>query len=137
MAQSVVYLNFNGSCKEAMHFYQHCLGGQLELQTIGESPMASYMTHEPQHHILHSVLTSGNTTIMASDMVHGDKATSENGYSICLLCESETEINDLFDKLSEGGKVIEKITTTPWGALFAMLTDKYGKNWMFNYTLQQ
>ena len=137
MAQSIVYLNFNGNCKEAMNFYKDCLGGQLTLQTIGDSPMAQYMTNEPKHKILHSVLVNGNATIMASDMVHGDKAINENGYSICLVCESETEINNVFDKLSEGGKVIEKITTTPWGALFAMLTDKYGKNWMFNYTLQQ
>jgi PhnB protein len=35
------YLNFNGQCREAMTFYQECLGGELVMQKISESPMAA------------------------------------------------------------------------------------------------
>ena len=34
------YLNFDGNCKEAFEFYQRVLGGKLDMQTFGESPMA-------------------------------------------------------------------------------------------------
>ena len=34
------YIGFNGACREAMNFYKDCLGGDLFIQTIGESPMA-------------------------------------------------------------------------------------------------
>ena len=37
------YLTFNGNCREAMHFYRGISGGELNLQTIGESPMAVKM----------------------------------------------------------------------------------------------
>ena len=40
MAQLNAYLRFNGKCREAMTFYQACLGGELTIQTVGESPMA-------------------------------------------------------------------------------------------------
>ena len=40
MTQINSYLTFNGNCREAMTFYKECLGGELEFQTIGESPMA-------------------------------------------------------------------------------------------------
>jgi PhnB protein len=28
------YLNFNGSCREAMNFYKECLGGELTLMAV-------------------------------------------------------------------------------------------------------
>ena len=37
------YLTFNGNCREAMSFYQDCLGGDLVLQTIGDSPLSKKM----------------------------------------------------------------------------------------------
>lgn len=43
MTQINSYLTFNGNCREAMNFYKDCLGGELILQTIGESPLAYKM----------------------------------------------------------------------------------------------
>ena len=40
------YLNFNGQCREAMTFYQQCLGGELVMQKISESPMAARVPSE-------------------------------------------------------------------------------------------
>lgn len=134
MSQAIVYLNFNGDCAEAMRFYQSALGGELELQPIGTSPMAAHMPHENQDHILHSSLVSGGITIMASDMVHGMKAENGSAYSICLVCDGEKELNSYFDKLAAGGIVTEKPARAPWGDVFGMLTDRFGKNWMFNCT---
>ncbi|KKW20560.1 MAG: Glyoxalase/bleomycin resistance protein/dioxygenase [Parcubacteria group bacterium GW2011_GWF2_50_9] len=37
------YLRFNDEkCREAMNLYKKCFGGNLTLQTVGESPMASW-----------------------------------------------------------------------------------------------
>lgn len=33
------YLLFDGNCAEAMTFYQACLGGELTITKIGDSPM--------------------------------------------------------------------------------------------------
>jgi PhnB protein len=43
MTQINSYLTFNGNCREAMNFYKDCLGGELNLQTIAESPLADKM----------------------------------------------------------------------------------------------
>src|SRR6185312_5274964 len=37
MYHSTPYLIFNGNCREAMTFYQTCLGGELSVTTFGES----------------------------------------------------------------------------------------------------
>ena len=38
MAQLNAYLHFQDNCRQAMTFYKDCLGGELTLMTVGESP---------------------------------------------------------------------------------------------------
>src|SRR4051812_3610794 len=40
------YMTFNGNCREAMQFYQRSLGGELVLQTIGDSPLSDKMPRQ-------------------------------------------------------------------------------------------
>ena len=71
------YLNFNGRCREAMEFYQQCLGGELLLQKLGESPMAAQMSSSVAEKILHSQLTNGAYILMGSDLI-GNKLEPGN-----------------------------------------------------------
>lgn len=132
MANIVAYLALAGNCREAMNFYKECFGGELSMQTIGESPVASQMPAEEKNKIMHANLTKGDLVILASDMTQG-KPVQGNTVSLCLLCTSEEEINTLFSRLSSGGKINDPLADTFWGAKFGTLTDKYGFNWMLNY----
>jgi PhnB protein len=38
----------------------------------------------------------------------------------------------VFDALAVGGNIFENIFEAPWGALFGVVTDKYGITWMVN-----
>lgn len=133
MTQINAYLNFNGQCREAMTFYQQCLGGELVLQKISESPMAARMPSEMGAKILHSSLTNENIVLMASDMM-GNNIVKGNSIGLCMSCGSSEEINSFFNNLSAGGKIIEPLHQSFWGATFGVLTDKFGINWMFNYS---
>ncbi len=136
MAKINCYLSFN-NCREAMTFYKDCLGGELYFQTVGESPeMAAQMPPEMKDDILHSTLTSGDLVIMASDLSR-TKMMDGNTVSLAVMCTSEEEINSFFTKLSEGGVITEPLMNAPWGAIFGSVTDKYGKQWMFNYDKNQ
>jgi len=127
------YLNFNGQCREAMTFYQECLGGELVMQKISESPMAARVPSEMGAKILHSSLTKENLVLMASDMM-GNTIIKGNSINLCINCSSMEEINSFFTNLSPGGKVIEQLHQSFWGAIFGVLTDKFGITWMFNYS---
>ena len=39
MLQTTPFLLFDGNCAEAMTFYQKCLGGELNLTKLGDTPM--------------------------------------------------------------------------------------------------
>jgi PhnB protein len=134
MAQLNPYLNFNNNCREAMTFYKDCLGGELTLQTVEELPeMAAQMPPEMKKSIMHSVLTSGDIVIMASDL-NREKPVDGNTVHLCIQCKTENELNTFFSKLSRGGKITEPISDMPWGAKYGSLIDKFGKYWLFNFS---
>lgn len=128
MAQIRVYLGFTDNCKEAMEFYQSCLGGQLEVQTVGESPVSADMPAEVQNQVLHASLTRGNLTLMASDMMQGGAGGSS--VNLVLQCDDPQEAETLFSALSSGGTVTQPLTPSFWGSHFGQLTDRYGFSWM-------
>jgi PhnB protein len=125
------YLMFNGNCKEAMNFYKECFDANLEISTYGDSPM-EYLP-EQKDHVLHSSISKGNIVIMASDSMKGQTSNFGSNISLSINCASREELDILFDKLAEGGKITMPKENTFWGAYFGMLTDKFGIHWMFNY----
>ena len=133
MTQINTYLNFDGITRDAMTFYQQCLGGELIMQKVAESPMAAQMPSEMGAKILHSSLTKDGLLLMASDML-GRSTVNGNNVMLCINCGSEEEINSFFNNLAAGGKINDPLQQSFWGATFGKLTDKFGVHWMFNYS---
>jgi len=137
MTQINAYLTFSGNCREAMTFYKDCLGGELILQTIGDSPLADKMPEPMKDCILHSTLTNGAITIMGSDMVAEKGLIKGNAVSLMLNCSSEKEIKQAYKYLAAGGESTHPLEISFWGALFGDLTDKYGNQWLLHFDKNQ
>jgi len=133
MATLNPYLSFDGRCEEALRFYKDCLGGELKIMTVGESPMAASMPKETHANVMHALLETEGIRIMASDMLDGTPLDRGNATSLMLLCGSEEEVRALFGKLSAGGIVNAPVKAEFWGAIYGDLTDKFGVRWMLNY----
>jgi len=133
MTQIIAYLTFNGTCKQAMTFYKECLGGELRMQTVGETPAASQFPPEAKSMIMHAALTNDSIALMASDMIMSNPIVQGNTVSLMLNCSSEEEIRKLFSKLSAGGKVGHPLKEEFWGSIFGDFTDKFGMRWMLNW----
>ncbi len=133
MTSIQAYLTFNGNCREAMNFYKDCLGGELQWQTVGESPMSDQLPGKMKKCILHSSLTKGDLVLMASDMVDEEGLLKGNAVSLMLNCNSEEESQECYAKLSAGGEQTHPLEITFWGALFGNLTDKFGNRWLLHY----
>ena len=134
MTQIYAYLSFDGECREAMTFYKECLGGDLTMQTVEGSPMEAQCPGSMKNQILHSSLTKNGMILMASDMVTG-KFVKGNNFALSVNCSSEAEINKFYLGLSKGGSIIDPLKLQFWGAMFAVLSDKYGVRWMLNYDM--
>ena len=127
------YLTFNGNCREAMTFYKKCLGGQLNFQKVGESPLSDKMPRHMKDCILHATLTKDNLVLMGSDLVSEKGLVKGNSVSLSLNCSSEKEIKSCYAKLSAEGTANHQLEESFWGALFGDLTDKFGNHWILNY----
>ncbi|MBP7967610.1 VOC family protein [Candidatus Woesebacteria bacterium] len=133
MAQLTAYIGLNGQCREAMEFYKKCLGGELQIMTFGDSPLGKDMSSEMSNRIMHSALIKKDFLLMASDMSYDEGYKPGNNVSLCLVCSSEDEVQTLFKNLSEGGHVRHSLKKEFFGT-YGDLTDKYGFNWMFQYS---
>lgn len=127
------YLTFSGNCREAMTFYQDCLGGELTFQTIGVSPLSNKLPKQMKDCILHATLKKETLILQASDMVPQTGLVKGNAVSLSLNCGNEEEIKRVYAKLSADGKANHPLEDTFWGSLFGDLTDKFGNHWILNF----
>lgn len=131
------YLTFGGNCREAMTYYQECLGGDLVFQTIGASPLAEKMPKKMSDLILQATLTRGSLVLIGSDMVPESGLTKGNAVSLLLNSASEKELKNWYKKLSMGGQATHPLQKNFTGALFGSLTDKFGNHWLLNYSKEK
>jgi PhnB protein len=125
------YLMFSGNCREAMEFYQSCFGGELHLMPFADTPMAEQVPAAVRDGVLHAMLTIGTQVLMASDNGGHDDARPGNTVQLSIDCSTEEEINRLFARLSDGGRVVDLLADMFWGK-FGSVTDRFGMHWLLN-----
>jgi PhnB protein len=136
MKPLIPYLFFSGNCRDAMSFYKQCFSGELELMTYGDSSDKTCDVEGAKDKIMHSCLRKDTFVLMASDLPDNDANQGNNVY-LNIDCEAIAEIESLFKALTDGGKVVQPLSDTFWGARFGMLIDKYGIHWMLNCQLEK
>ncbi len=129
MAQINAYLTFDGNCREAMIFYKDCFGGELNMQTVGGSPMKDQFPSDAQNNILHANLTNDSLTLQGSDLNGQEQLVRGNTISLSVSCISKREITTLFKKLSSGGRVAHPLHEF-FAGMMGTLTDKFEKDWI-------
>jgi PhnB protein len=128
------YLTFDGDCREAMTFYRDCLGGELTLQTVAETPMAAQCPAGMQDRVMHAAIENDGFVLMGTDMRRpGEAFRPGNDTAISLDFDSEEEMRECFAELSGGGEVVDPLADKPWGALFGVVQDRFGKVWMLTH----
>jgi len=132
MTQINAYLTFNGNCREAMTFYQACLGGNLSMQTVEGSPMENEMPVGAKQKILHASLKKASLVLLGSDMAGPEGIVKGNTISLSLNCNSENEIKAFFSNLSAGGQIVHPLHEFFAGTM-GTLTDKFERDWLLYY----
>lgn len=129
--QLTPYLLFDGTCGAAMEFYRSCLGGELTLTRVKDSPASGQMQADQQEKVLHAHLKSGLLEFSASDWLARD-ATPVGGNTVCMFLHgsTEAELATLFEKLSAGAEVTNPLQATFFGT-YGALNDRFGVRWMF------
>ncbi len=125
------YIHFQGNAEEALNFYKEALGGEIiSINRYGDSPMPS--DEDYKNKIIHSRLQFGSNLIMISDTFKGNIVSTKGNIQLSISMDDEAKTQEIFDKISAGGRVTMPLAKQFWGATFGMLEDKFGVSWMFN-----
>ena len=130
MNQINAYLTFDGNCREAMTFYAEAMGAEIHIMTFGDMPQCPQGAND---RVMHARIDKGAAVLMASDSMPGTPFTAGNNFSISVNCDDTAEVDRLFSALGAGGAGTMPPQDMFWGAYFAMVTDKFGLQWMFNF----
>ena len=126
------YLFFNGTCEEALKFYEKVLGAKVAfIMRYKDMPAEAQSSPEAGAKIAHVRFTIGDHVIMASD-APPQRFNKPQGFDMSLGIEKPEEADRIFKALSEGGTVTMPIAETFWAHRFGALVDKFGTPWMVN-----
>jgi len=131
MTKLTPYLLFDGKCREAMEFYRSCLGGELTLTAVKDSPAKDGMPAFQQDKVLNAHLSGRSLEISASDWLALNE-TPIHGNTVCLFLSGGSfgDLKTLFDKLSQGAEVTHPLKEVFFG-VYGALNDRFGVRWMF------
>lgn len=133
MLQLTPFLLFDGNCAEAMEFYRDCLGGELTLTRLGDTPMKDQHPPAQHHKITYALLKSATLEVSATDWLHPThQRVQGNNVSLFLTSTDAAALRAAFDKLAVGAssEFFEPLTTMPFG-LYGRMTDRFGTEWYF------
>src|SRR5579863_7581422 len=134
MLRCTPFLLFDGNCAEAMTFYHSCLGGELTLSRLGDTPMKEMLPPDKHDRIINAHLVSGAIEFSATDWMASPAydPVQGNTYAIFVIGGAYDELKVVFDKLSQGANAdrFQELHNLPFGT-YGQFYDKYGVQWIF------
>jgi PhnB protein len=133
------WINFNGNAEEAFTFYKSVFGGEFA-KIIRFKDLASTefpIPEKEENKIMYIALPiSEGNVLIANDVpeIIGKVNENENRSKISIRTESKEEADTLFNGLSAGGSVEGPISDSPWGTYAGMFRDKYGIEWIIEFS---
>ncbi len=133
------YIHFNGNAEEAFTFYKAVFGGAFaRIARYKDIARPDFPVAENDaNRIMHIALPIGKSNVlMGSDILEimGQVTEADNRNTISISAESREEADQLFSGLSAGGNVEMPIADGPLGSYFGMVADKFGVQWMVDFT---
>ena len=128
----VPFLWFATEAEEAVNFYTSCFRNSKTGTITRYDEASAKASGQPEN----SVLTE-------SFQLNGQEFIALNGgpvfkfnpsVSFFVNCETESEVDELWKKFSEGGMVLMELSAYPFSKKFGWIQDKYGLSWQLNLT---
>ena len=122
------FLMFKGQAEDAMNFYVSLFDNSKIKNII------HYKKDEAgkEGTVMHATFSLNSQDYMCIDSAVEHEFGFTPAISLYVNCESEEEINELYEKLSDNAKVNMKLNSYGFSEKFAWLEDKFGVSWQLN-----
>jgi predicted 3-demethylubiquinone-9 3-methyltransferase (glyoxalase superfamily) len=125
MQKITTFLTFTGQAEEARTFY---------VSLFDRSEVLSIERYGPDDgenagKVKHARFSLGGQEFSCIDSPPVHEWTFTPAISLWLACHSEEEIDQLHERLAEGGQVFMPLGSYPFSERFVWLADRYGVSW--------
>ena len=143
---TTTHLNFRGTARQALEFYQGVFGGDVTVATYSDVGMPAGVPGADKV-VFGQVENADGFRLMAYDIPGASEdpdatagtTSRENGTTITdrtffqsLRADSLDEITGYWNALADGGSVVEPLVSSAWSPGFGMLTDRFGVTWVLD-----
>jgi predicted 3-demethylubiquinone-9 3-methyltransferase (glyoxalase superfamily) len=123
------FLMYAGEAEAAMQFYASLFPGA----EVDVSERFDEKGPGKPGSIKAATLTLGGQRLMFFDSPVKHAFTFTPAISLFVECDSASDVDALFAKLSEGGQVLMGLDAYPFAKRFAWVQDKFGVSWQLRY----
>ena len=130
--KTTTHLNFRGTARAALEFYQSVFGGALIAVTYGQAGAAGTPAEADQI-MWGQVEAESGFRIMAYDVPSAmawDPGTIPMFVSV--RGTQPDDIAGLWEKLAPGSTIIAPLARAAWSPLYGMLKDAFGITWILD-----
>ncbi len=117
-----------GKAEEAINFYTSLFKNSRIINIVRYGAGQGELEGAVQH----AVFSLDGQEYMAMESNGGHLFTFTPAISIFVRCETEEEIDGLYEKLSQGGSVLMELNTYPFSKKFGWVQDRYGVSWQLD-----
>lgn len=131
--ETTPFLLFDGECAEAMTFYQHCLGGELTITPLGQTPMKDAFPQRMHERTINAHLEADGVRLSGADWMAEDFAPVRGNMSAVFVTgRADAAFAGAFERLKEGAETerLQELHQMPFG-VYGQLYDRYGVQWIF------
>ncbi|MGE8078545.1 VOC family protein [Peribacillus loiseleuriae] len=128
MGKITPFLMFEGNAEEAMNYYTS-LFEQSEITSISR-----YGANEAgkEGSVMKATFTIKGQEFMCTDSAITHEFTFTPSISLYITCDTEEEIDRLYENLTQGGGVLMPLGDYSFSKKFGWIVDKFGVSWQLN-----
>jgi len=128
MQKITTFLMFTGNAEIAMDFYTSLFSGSQILEIMRYGPGEDGV----EGSVMHATFSLNGQEFMCIDSYVEHAFSFTPSMSLYVNCETEAEIDRLFERLSQGGQVLMPLEQYPFSQKFAWVSDRFGVSWQLN-----
>ncbi|MEU3599106.1 VOC family protein [Streptomyces sp. NPDC006798] len=129
---TTTHLNFRGSAREALDFYQSVFGGHTVAVTYRDAGNVQN-ENEADQVMFGQVVADNGFRVMAYDVPSAmPYEPGTNPFFVSVRGKDTDEISTLWHRLAAGSNVLRPLEPAAWAPLYGMLTDRFGVTWVLD-----
>ncbi|MCB1336798.1 MAG: VOC family protein [Maritimibacter sp.] len=127
--QPIVYLFFKDQCREAMTHYGEVFGTAPQIMSFADMPSGEGMPPMPADLVMHASVKVGEGFLFGSDDPAGETGAMD-GCNVSVQMPNDDETRRVYEALSAGGEIRQKLAPVFFTSLYSAFTDRFGIRWM-------